>query len=665
MRPLGPPRRWAEGLKSAGRHPAFNFILEKDNDMSHNLLRSRIAASLGAAALITPVLLTVSPGVAKSASLGFGAFLATGPSHVCYVNAAAPPSGDGSLSHPFDSLAQVQQASGPGDTIVIEPAPLSTPPLNGGITLKPGQTLEGGGPSVLRLGAPLLSGGPAVVTSAGLTELPRITNTSNTTNNGDAVDLADNTTVKNVVIDGSYRGGIYGDNVTGAEVIGNDVSGQNTSETPGFEVLPFFLETYTPFTAIVPHPVSLLNGWAGIMVDENTGTSNVSIMGNYVHDGACGDGIDVRSMGTAEMKAEVTDNFVTRLHQCSPFQSLEGIGTQINNSASLDVRLVGNTEAYNGNTGANADSLFVNPAGTGILNELIANNAFTTGIGGASTNGLEYILSNGSATSTVDVENSTFENDPGDMLEEFDRGVGSSTTLILDHVLVEGTTISGGIPSYAQPAGIAPVPDNTGECLGIGSVGSGDQTSLIMDNSTFEGCDNNGIEVTNNHVTGDGVGNIQSIALSINHSEISGSRYYNLWVNNLTPLNRLSVRVANSNLATSQDGVAVAFDQQPTASTGVADIDLGGGPPGPAPVTPLPPRPPIPGGSSPGQNCIFGGTIFDLQATEYNVFAEHDWWGQRGGPAYGTISNSPGYTIDDGSPLEHQPPACGSAPGAA
>jgi len=86
------------------------------------------------------------------------------------------------------------------------------------------------------------------------------------------------------------------------------------------------------------------------------------------------------------------------------------------------------------------------------------------------------------------------------MLEEFNRGEnGSTATLILDHVVVEQTTISGGIPSYANPPGAATVPDNTGECLGIGSVGANDTTILQMIDSSFTGCDNNGIEVTNNH----------------------------------------------------------------------------------------------------------------------------------------------------------------------
>jgi len=55
-----------------------------------------------------------------------------------YVNASASPGGDGTMHSPFNSLAAVEQASSPGDTIVIQASPLSVPPLDGGIALKPG-----------------------------------------------------------------------------------------------------------------------------------------------------------------------------------------------------------------------------------------------------------------------------------------------------------------------------------------------------------------------------------------------------------------------------------------------------------------------------------------------------------------------------------------------
>ncbi len=562
--------------------------------------------------------------------------------HRWFVSAAAPAGGNGSANAPFNSLALVQQASGPGDTIVVEPSPASTPPLDGGIALQPGQRLIGDGPPVIQFGQPLIPDGPPVVGASGSSSLPRITNSSGATNSGDAVELASDTDIENLVIAGAYRGAVYGQDVVGVTLRGNDISGFNTSGTKGFVVQPFYLESYT---AGVANDVAngLPAGWAAILIDTANVSTSLSITNNYVHDGVCGDGIDIRGMSTGDVSAQIGYNFVTRLVQCSKVSTIEGIGTQVTGSSRLRATLLGNTEANNGSPGANMDSLFVNPAEAGTLIETIDHNVYMTGIGGPSTNGLEFILSNGSAIANVTVSNSFFQNNPGDMLEEFNRGGSASTaTLVLDHVIVEKTTYTGGIPSYADPPGGATSPDNTGECLGIGSVGANDTTVLEMTDSSFTGCDNNGIEVTNNHPSGDGNGNPHTIVLDINDSTISGSRYYNLWLNDLTPLTNLRVRVQDSDLSLSSSGVAVAFDMQPTGATANALIDLGGGALG-----------------SNGRNCIFGGLIYDLEARGYNVFAENNWWGTPSGPPAGKVVASPaGYTINDSSPLRRAPPAC-------
>jgi hypothetical protein len=445
-----------------------------------------------------------------------------------YVSATAAAGGDGSASAPFNSLAAVQEVYGPADTIIIEPSPLSVPPLNGGIALLPGQRLIGDGPPVVQFTAPLIPNGPPVAASSGLSSLPRITNTP-TYLSGDAVELASNTVVENLVIAGALRGGIYGQDSLGVSISGNDVSGFNTSGTTGFVVQPFCLEQYAAGVANCG-PSGLPAGWAGILVDTANGSNSISITNNYVHDGVCGDGIDIRGMNTGNISVSIEYNFVTRLVQCKSVSTIEGIGTQVTGTSRLQATLVGNTEANNGSPGANMDSLFVNPAEDGVLTETIDHNVYMNGIGGASTNGMEFILSNGGANAKVAISNSFFQNNPGDMLEEFNRGgTGSRAELDLDNVIVDETTFTGGLPVYGDPSGTARTPDNTGECLGIGSVGANDTTILVMTDSSFTGCDNNGIEVTNNHpVTGDGTGNPHTISLDINHSRISGSRYYNL-----------------------------------------------------------------------------------------------------------------------------------------
>ena len=238
--------------------------------------------------------------------------------------------------------------------------------------------------------------------------------------------------------------------------------------------------------------------------------------------------------------------------------------------------------------------------------------------------------------------NSFFQNNPGDMLQELNFGnSGARATLILDHVVAEQTTIARGLPSYANPPGTLTGATNTGDCLDIVSNGANDTTVFQMTDSSFTGCENNGIEVTGNHVNGNGSGNLHTIVIDIDDSTISGSQYYNLWVNNLTPLTNLRVRVQDSNLSLSSSGVAVAFDRQPTGATASALIDLGGGTLG-----------------SNGRNCIFGGAIYDLEARGYSVLAENNWWGTPSGPPTGKVISSQGGSIYDGSPLKHSPPTC-------
>ncbi len=512
---------------------------------------------------------------------------AAGQNHHWYVSATASPGGDGSIQSPFNALAAVEQASSPGDTIVIEASPLNVPPLDGGIALKAGQHLVGEGPPVVQLGKPLLQGGPPLAMSTELTSQPRIANSSPTSNNGDAVELADGADVENVVITTAYRGGVYGNDVVDVVVRGNDVGTFNTSGTVGFRVQPFYLNSYTAGLASggpPPFGNGIGAGWAAILIDTASVKTAISIEGNYVHDGFCGDGIDLRSMGTGNATAQVNRNFVTTLSQCSGtgVGTIEGIGTQVTGTGVLHATLDENTEANTGSPRANMDSLFVNPAESGTLIEEIKHNLYSMGIGGASTNGMEYITSNGKPYSQLTISDSQFYNNPGDMLEEFNRGEqGSTAILILDHVLVVGTTMSGGLASYAIPAGgvngvpLAKTGDNTGECLGIASVGANDVTMLVMRDSEFRQCGNDGIEITSNHCTDPptlgpacGASDPHTVSIDIQRSSISGSRYYNLWMNDVTPLTQFSMRVEDSDLSSSMSGVAVAFDQQPTGGNG-------------------------------------------------------------------------------------------------
>ena len=118
-----------------------------------------------------------------------------------YVSATADTGGDGSRRAPFESLAAVEATARRGDRIVVLRSPASAEPLDGGIKLKPNQSLVGAGPSVF-----------AKTPSR---RAPRITNTDAERLSGDAVRLARGATVRNLVIAAAVRGGIYGKNVRG------------------------------------------------------------------------------------------------------------------------------------------------------------------------------------------------------------------------------------------------------------------------------------------------------------------------------------------------------------------------------------------------------------------------------------------------------------------
>jgi hypothetical protein len=564
---------------------------------------------------------------------------ATPNSKVWYVSATAAAGGNGTKSSPFNSLAAVQAASRAGDVITILASPTGSAPLDGGIALQPNQVLIGDGAPVLSSGAPALTGSLPLVGPSGAASLPVITNTTST-NNGDAIELANNATVYNVVVAGATRGGIYGLDVNNVCVQGNDVSGANKSATVGFMVLPFYLESYTAGAAT---HASLTAGWAEIMVDADAGTPSVAIDGNYVHDGSCSDGIDVRSMGTAVATATINGNFLTGLVQCSQVRTLEGIGTQANVNGTLTANLYGNTEQNNGSAGANADMVFINEGGSGQLTETVSYNYFNTSTGGASNNGLEFIVGDGTGeVGNVTVSNSTFINDPGDMLEEYNRGTGSSTTLTLTNVIAQGTTISNGLPSYGNPPGHATSPDNNGECLGVASVGAGNQTTLKLNNTVLENCGNNGIQITNNHATAMGPGNPALVSVDLENSAIINTKYYGIWMNTVTPLDTLQIKAQNTLFTKSTNGQLVAFDTQTTGSTSTSALDLGGG-----------------GLGSTGGNCIFEAALQSLEATQFNVSANADWWGAATGPAAGAVSISPvGFTATTAAPLSAEPSYC-------
>lgn len=544
---------------------------------------------------------------------------AASPARTWYVGASAPPGGDGSARAPFNSLAAVQLASGPGDTIIVLPSAPTVPPLDGGIALKPSQRLIGSGPSVA---------GPAPPANA-----PRITNTTPAHNSGDAVELAAGDTVSNLEIAGAYRGGIYGSNVTGVQVDGNNVSGANTSCTEGFFIAQFTFPTDAPGVG-APLPGGIKNGWAGIMIDASTATGTETIQRNYVHDAACSDGIDLRLNGTANLAANISHNSITRIGYSGlyKYQSVMSIGVQTNGASVLDANEDYNTETNIGGQNVDAEGVFGYPSDSSHMTVAVNHNtAAHVGSGltpyARSANGMEFVILSGDPTASMSIANSSFSDTSGDILEELNLGVGSQMKLSLDNVTATDSTGLGDTGA---------LPFNNGDCLLELDAGSGTTTTLAAAGSNLTNCANNGLTVYSNVVNGSGPA--KYLSFGVNSSTITGNRSHNLRVENLTGLTSLAGTVQDTNLGGSS-GTNAAFDQ-PSGTTTNAALDLGGGSLG-----------------SSGGNCIAGGAVADAETTGYNVFAEHNWWGAPTGPAPGSVVAVNG-TIQTTPFLTRKPAAC-------
>ncbi len=122
--------------------------------------------------------------------------------------------GDGtSVDQPFGNSSKLHSLSKPNDLIILLP---SDRPLTGGIALKDGQELIG-------------------IQESGQT--PTITNTDSTRLDGNGIVLANNSRVKNIVVENTFASGIFGRNVSGVLIDQVKISGTNqSSRTTDFEL---------------------------------------------------------------------------------------------------------------------------------------------------------------------------------------------------------------------------------------------------------------------------------------------------------------------------------------------------------------------------------------------------------------------------------------------
>lgn len=399
------------------------------------------------------------------------------PGQTWYVSATAAAGGNGTEATPFNSLQAVQQASGDGDSIIVLPAPIGTPPLDGGLALKPGQRLLG-------REAP---GGVAAV--------------ANTTaaNDGDAIRLAPNTEVRDLTVTSAQRGGIYGHNVGATVLAGNTVAATNRTCHDGFLVQPFPPMIGVPFgrsLPAAPNVVALNNGWAGIMIDSDAGPSTLTLDRNTVHDTACGDGIDVRTTGSAQVTATLTDNLTQNINEGVAKLSVLAVGLQSTGTSSLTAALRGNTQRGIAlpandplNAAADSEGIFVNAADRARMRITIDRNSYRHGGGHLSANGIEFVTSNGTPDSEVTLTDSEFLDVPGDIVQNLNLSAeGARHVMTIDGLTASGSSFPG--------AALNPlVPGNLGSCLFSAGFGRDNTTALTLRNAHLSRCSADGIGV--------------------------------------------------------------------------------------------------------------------------------------------------------------------------
>ncbi|GAB0107858.1 hypothetical protein JMUB6875_68590 [Nocardia sp. JMUB6875] len=473
-----------------------------------------------------------------------------------YVRAGAPAGGTGSAETPFDSLARVEAASRDGDTILVQP---STATLDGGIALKPGQKLIGDGPAVI---------------GAAVAALPRITNTTGA-HDGDAVRLAARTEVRNLVITGARRGGIYGADAIGTVIAGNDVTGTNQQCTDGFMIGPFGLPPTLPLGASIPALpdfITLNNGWAAIMTDFRTAAGTVRIEGNTVHDTACGDGIDIRALGTSDIDAAVSRNTLRDINLGLAKLSVLTIGVQAGDQARLTGRIDGNSEtdiatAATGLTNVMADSegVFINPFGQAHLDITVDANQFHNGYGNFSANGLEYATTSGTPDSRVTVTNSVFDNVTGDLIENYNLSTGGARqSLTLKNVYAHHSTFPGAALNSVVPA-------NLGTCVVTTNFGRAAHTELTIADSDFGDCSADGIGL----IAYTPAGNEPSTAaltFDIRDTVLGGSAANGISIRNIGDTAVLHGSIARTSIAAARESLLRASSSG--GRIGSAAIDL-------------------------------------------------------------------------------------------
>jgi hypothetical protein len=306
-----------------------------------------------------------------------------------YVKAGAEPGGNGSENKPFDSLAQVEAASSPDDTIFVLHAPANRPALVGGIVLKDNQKLIGTGPNVTQVS-------------------PNAARAKITNSLGDGVTLANDNEVTNLHILDTGRSAVFGLNVDEAFIHGNLITGYNRGE----HILSTFGGTL---------------GYHGIQLIANSDGNefNYIVNDNVVRDAESG-GINLNCTGSVATEILLNGNALMDITLDAPFERVRAIQIGAADGAIVE-GTVQNTFVDNiGSGNSNSDGMIFAIGGQSFapssqrrsqIDIVVKHYTYrnTKGVGGTSATGIEAILFFGDGELSLRVEDSDIKgsNAPG------------------------------------------------------------------------------------------------------------------------------------------------------------------------------------------------------------------------------------------------------------
>jgi uncharacterized repeat protein (TIGR01451 family) len=441
---------------------------------------------------------------------------------VWYVDNTAPPGGDGSITAPFDTLAQAEAASSPTHYIFVYEGDGTNTGQDAGITLKADQHLIG-------QGVDLVVGGDTLVTA---TRAPIIGNSG-----GDGITLADNNDVQGLQVDSASGMGI-----TGAGV--SDGSFQNVTVTNAGGVGLNLLNSAGTFSFGDMN----VNGATGTAFNVNGGTATIIYEGDITN--------------AVERTVEVDSYEGILTFQGGTVADTGGAGVWIANSGgnvsfgdlnlgTAGSRLAGDALTLDNNSGVyNLSGLNIFTDGgrgfvvrrSGTLNVVGGGNTIST------TNGVAISVAN----TLIGAGGVTFENVSAS---------SGSNGIVLDHTVRGSFTLNGGT-----------IRNTTGDGIYLDTVRGVTLDGITVDTPGAHGINGNIVEgfilrngsvVQNAGQDGLHLTRLYGTVAAINDSTVVGSYNRNVCITNtIDTLDSLSVNNSNlsdTDVTNGQEGLYLAF----------------------------------------------------------------------------------------------------------